>query len=304
VADVVFLGTPEAAVATLRGLVADGHRVVLVVTRPDRRRGRGGATSPSPVKVAALELGLPVTHRLADVLAHRADVGVVVAYGRLVTPEVLAHLPMINVHFSLLPRWRGAAPVERAVLAGDTVTGVCVMGLEAELDTGPLYACEETAVRPDESVDELRARLGDLGTSLVLRVLGPHGELPRPVAQQGDPTYAEKIRAEELEIDWERPADELARLVRLGRAWTTFRGRRLRIVRARPTPGGAARVGEPAGTLVAGGVVTGQGLLEPTEVVPEGGRPMPFAAWRNGARPTTGERFEHQGGRAPTSGSS
>ena len=126
-ARLVFLGTPGTAVPALRGLAAAGHEIPLVVSRPDRRRGRGPQLSPSPVKAAALELGLPVTARIDDVLAVEAELGVVVAFGRLIKPHVLAHLEMVNVHFSLLPRWRGAAPVERAILAGDTETGVCLM---------------------------------------------------------------------------------------------------------------------------------------------------------------------------------
>ena len=122
----------------LQALVAAGHEVVLVVSQPDKRRGRGGALLPSPVKAAAVELGLPVTERVDDLLDAGAELGVVVAYGRLIHPHVLAVLPMINLHFSLLPRWRGAAPVERAILAGDPVTGVCVMALEEGLDTGPV----------------------------------------------------------------------------------------------------------------------------------------------------------------------
>src|SRR5205807_7717429 len=135
-----FLGTPEAAVPPLRALVNAGHDVVLVVTQPDKRRGRGSATMPSPVKAAALELGLPVTERVDDVLDANVELGVVVAFGRLIKPQVLDKVPMINMHFSLLPRWRGAAPVERAILAGDRETGVAIMQLEEGLDTGPVYA--------------------------------------------------------------------------------------------------------------------------------------------------------------------
>jgi methionyl-tRNA formyltransferase len=119
-----FLGTPEVAAGTLRALAAAGYEVAVVVTRPDTRRGRGNDASPSPVKVAAGQLGLPVVHKAADVVGTGAELGVVVAYGRIIKPEVLAAVPMVNVHFSLLPRWRGAAPVERAILAGDTETGV------------------------------------------------------------------------------------------------------------------------------------------------------------------------------------
>jgi Formyl transferase len=130
----VYLGTPEAAVAPLRALVDAGFEIALVVSRPDRRRGRGGALSPSPVKAAATELGLTVTDVLDDVLGVDADLGVVVAYGRIIPSRILERLPMINLHFSLLPRWRGAAPVERALLAGDIETGVCVMDVDVEPD--------------------------------------------------------------------------------------------------------------------------------------------------------------------------
>src|SRR5205085_5491799 len=140
-----FLGTPEIAVPPLRALVADGHDVRLAVTRADKRRGRGGHLMPSPVKVAAQDLGLPVTDRVDDAIDAGADLGVVVAYGRLIKPHVLAALPMVNIHFSLLPRWRGAAPLERAILAGDSETGVCLMQLEEGLDTGPVYGCRRLA---------------------------------------------------------------------------------------------------------------------------------------------------------------
>ena len=275
------------AVGPLRALVAAGHEVALVVTRPDKRRGRGGALLPSPVKAAALELGLPVTERVDDVIDAGAELGVVVAYGRLIKPHVLAALPMVNLHFSLLPRWRGAAPVERAVLAGDPVTGVCVMALEEGLDTGPIYACEERAVGDDESVDELRADLAATGTRMLVDLLARG--LPEPRRQVGEPTYAAKIEPEEHHLDWARPAVELHRVVRLGHAWTTFRDRRLRILRSRLAAAGQLRPGEldPA-TLAVG---TGQGGLELVEVQPEGKGPQAATAWRNGARPRPGERL-------------
>ncbi len=285
-----FLGTPEAAVPTLETLVAGGHEVVRVVTRPDRRRGRGGALSASPVKRAALELGLPVTDRLDDVVGSGAELGVVVAYGRLVPGRILEVLPMINVHFSLLPRWRGAAPVERAILAGDPVTGVSIMGLEVELDTGPVYSCESVPVGDDETVDGLRSRLAALGARLTGQLL-EHGVggLPDPVPQAGTPTYADKVRPEELELHWESTAAELARRVRLGRAWTTWRGRRLRVLRVRPSS--RATSGGPPGTIAGDEVSCGEGWVALVEVQPESGRPMGWADWVRGARPAAGERL-------------
>ncbi|HMK62099.1 MAG TPA: methionyl-tRNA formyltransferase, partial [Acidimicrobiales bacterium] len=142
-ARLVYLGTPPAAVAPLEALVAAGHEVALVVSRSDARRGRGSAVSPSPVSAAAERLGLRRTDQLQQATEVSADLGVVVAYGRIVPAAVLEALDMINLHFSLLPRWRGAAPVERAILAGDTVTGLCIMRLEAGLDTGPVLARRE-----------------------------------------------------------------------------------------------------------------------------------------------------------------
>lgn len=279
-----YLGTPDAAVAPLRALVDAGHDVRIVVSQADKKRGRGGALVPSPVKVAATELGIPVTSRVADVLEHDVELGVVVAFGRLIKPEILERVPMINVHFSLLPRWRGAAPVERAILAGDRETGVDIMRLEEGLDTGPIYAEERVAIGEDETADELRARLVEVGTRLLVDVLSQ--PLPEPRPQSGEPTYAAKIESDELRIDWSASAAQIARLVRLGRAWTTFRDARLRIHRARAT----AAVLEP-GALDGTVVGAGRGAVELLEVQPEGRGRQSARDWRNGARVQAGERL-------------
>jgi methionyl-tRNA formyltransferase len=286
----VFLGTPEVAVGPLRALVGAGHDVALVVSRPDRRRGRGTALTPSPVKAAAVELGLPVTDRVDDALDAGAELGVVVAYGRLVKPHVLDALPMVNLHFSLLPRWRGAAPVERAILAGDQVTGVCVMALEEGLDTGPVYACREHPIGPEDTLDELRAALSAEGTDLLLRLLDEG--LPEPEAQVGEATYAAKIEPPEHHLDWTQPAQHLHRVVRLGQAWTTFRGRRLLVPRARLAAVEGARLaaGELDPSTLEVGTGAG-GALALVEVQPEGKAPQPAAAWRNGARLQPGDRL-------------
>jgi methionyl-tRNA formyltransferase len=282
----VFLGTPEAAVPPLRALVAAGHDVLHVVTRADKRRGRGGELSPSPVKTAATELGLPVSHRVDDVLASGAELGVVVAFGQLIKPHVLAEVPMVNLHFSLLPRWRGAAPVERAILAGDSETGVCVMDVEEGLDTGGVYAVETVAIGPAETAAELRARLVGVATPLLLDVLARPGGIGEPVPQSGEPTYAAKLGPEDLWLEWTRSAVELARLPRVGKAWTTFRDRRLLVLDARAVEDR----GDP-GVLEGVRVGTGHGALELLTVQPEGKPPLPAAAWRNGARPAPGERL-------------
>jgi methionyl-tRNA formyltransferase len=282
-----FLGTPEAAVAPLQALHHAGHDIRIVVTRADKRRGRGADLVPSPVKAAALSLGLPVTTAVDDVIDSGASLGVVVAFGRIIKPHVLAAVPMINLHFSLLPRWRGAAPVERALLAGDPVTGVCLMTLEEGLDTGPVHACESVDIGPDETLDSLRSRLVVVGTRLLVEQLA--AGLSPPVPQVGEPTYAAKLEPDELRLDWTQTALQLHRVVRLGRAWTTWRGKRLRVLQARPLAGAAGRPEAPPGTLDGLLVATGEGALELIEVQPEGKQPMPAARWRNGARPVAGE---------------
>lgn len=286
----VFLGSPEFAVPPLQALTEAGHRVELVVSMPDRRRGRGGRTAPTPVKAAALELGLDVTDRVDDVLGTGAELGVVVAFGRIIKPHVLAALPMVNLHFSLLPRWRGAAPVERAILAGDEKTGVDLMVVEEGLDTGPIYDRAELAIDPDETADELRGRLSSVGTGLLVENLAQGLGTPRP--QEGEPTYAHKIEPGELQIDWSRAAVEIHRLVRVGGAWTTFRGRRLKIWRTRLVPDSAS-----GGADLSPGteerrqksdhevaVPTGDGQIELVEVQPEGKPRMAAGAWANGVR--------------------
>jgi methionyl-tRNA formyltransferase len=291
-----FLGTPELAVPPLVALHEAGHEIAVVVTRADRRRGRGSALVPSPVKSAASALGLEVTDRIDDVVSVGAELGVVVAFGRLIPGRVLDQVPMVNLHFSLLPRWRGAAPVERAILAGDPVTGVCVMALEEALDTGPVYRRVEVPIGPGEHLGPLRDRLVAVGTDQLVELLadGPAG-LGEPVPQVGEPTYADKIAPEELALDFSRPAEQLWRVVRLDRAWTTFRGRRLRIVQAEVAQSeGAQSEGAQsgaAGTLVGDEVVAGGGRLRLVVVQPEGRSALAAPDWLRGARPEPGERL-------------
>jgi methionyl-tRNA formyltransferase len=273
------------AVEPLRALHAAGFDLALVVSRADAKRGRGGSIAPSPVKRAAVELGLPVTDRIDDVLDVGADLGVVVAYGRIIRPDVLDALPMVNLHFSLLPRWRGAAPVERAILAGDAVSGVCVMAVEEGLDTGGVYASLEVPIGPEETADELRRELVTVGASLLVETL--RTGLGEPTPQVGETTYAEKLSAADHHLDWDAPAEELHRLVRLGEAWTTFRGRRLKIRAARltrPAPDDPAPPSLDPGQVVAPFVGTGSGVLELVEVQPEGKGRQAASDWARGAR--------------------
>jgi methionyl-tRNA formyltransferase len=275
-------------VPPLRALAEAGFDIPLVVSRADAKRGRGAGLVPSPVKAAALELGLTVTDRVADAIDVHADLGVVVAYGRLIKAPVLAVLPMINLHFSLLPRWRGAAPVERAILAGDRQTGVDLMALEEGLDTGGIYREAIVSVADEETLDELRARLVVAGTELLLDALRDGLGEARP--QVGQPTYAAKIEPAELELDWQQPAAHIQRLVRLGGAFTTFRGKRLKVWRVEGIDSddrGALAPAELDGVLVG----TARGTVRLVEVQPEG-KPRQLAeSWRNGARPVAGERL-------------
>jgi methionyl-tRNA formyltransferase len=273
-----FLGTPALAVPPLQALVEAGFDVGLVVSQPDKRRGRGSGVSPSPVKAAALELGLPVAEQVDDVIDAGVDLAVVVAYGRLIRPHVLAAVPMVNLHFSLLPRWRGAAPVERAILAGDDRTGVDLMVVEEGLDTGAVYARAELAIGPDETLGELRARLVEAGTALLVDNL-TRG-LGAPTPQTGEALYAAKIDPGELAIDWARPAVEVHRLVRVGGAWTTHQGRRLKVWRTQVPPTGSGPV-----------VPAGDGPVELVEVQPEGKPRMAAPAWANGVHWTPGDRL-------------
>jgi methionyl-tRNA formyltransferase len=283
----VYFGTPVDAVPPLRALVDAGHEIALVVTQPDRRRSRGSGADPSPVKVAAAELGLVVrTPERArevteEVAALDADLGVVVAFGQILRPELLAATRhgFVNVHFSLLPRWRGAAPVERAVLAGDRETGVWIMEMEEGLDTGGAYAVARTPIGAEETAGELRQRLVALGTDLLVEHL-PAVPDAVPSPQVGEVVYADKLRPEEFELDPARTAAELVRVVRAGNprpgAFTAVDGKRLKVLRAHAEAGGAAA---RPGTLA-----TVDGLLVFDEVQPEGKRAMPASAWLAGRR--------------------
>ena len=278
-----FLGTPDAAVPPLEALVRAGHDVDVVITRADKKRGRGSALSFSPVKAAAVGLGLEVAHDPDAILDRHLDLGVVVAFGRIIKPHVLAHVPMVNVHFSLLPRWRGAAPVERAILAGDTETGVCLMEVAEGLDEGGVYAVQRVTIGEDETADELRARLVGIGTTLLVERL--RDGLGRPTPQHGEPTYAAKIETADRRIDWSQPAEVVLCHVRIGRAWTTIRGQRLLVHRAhRGGPLAAAPgtiVRDDVDVQVACGAGSSVALME---VQPEGKARMGAVGWLNGAR--------------------
>lgn len=278
-----FLGTPAAAVPSLRALVAAGHDVALVVTGPDARRGRGGQFTPTAVKQAALDLGLAVGHSLDDLAPLAVERAVVVAFGSLIPAAMLARTPMLNVHFSLLPRWRGAAPVERAILAGDLVTGVAVMSLEAELDTGAVHLVESVEVG-EKTASQLTEELARVGAGALVRVLASRDLLEHPRAQTGEATYAKKVTAETFRLRPTASATQILRTVRLERAFTFVGERRLKILRARraatlgPTPGWIGLVDDEV--VLAGS----DGSVTLDLVQPEGSRAMPARAWWAGAR--------------------
>jgi methionyl-tRNA formyltransferase len=293
---IVYLGTPADAIAPLRALVAAGHDVALVITQPDRRRSRGAGSDPSPVKQAALELGLRVLtpekarEVVDEVRASGAELGVVVAFGQLLPVALLDALPngFVNLHFSLLPRWRGAAPVERAILAGDEETGVDLMRIEAGLDTGPVYARVRVPIDPAETAGELHARLVDAGTELLVAHL-PAVPTTEPEPQVGEPTYADKLTVDEFRLDPSRPAAELARVVRAGNprpgAWFRAGGRRVKVWLGHVVDDvGGREVGPPGTVDREPALSTTDGVLVLDEVQPEGKRVMAGDAWRAGLR--------------------
>ncbi|MBK5289885.1 MAG: methionyl-tRNA formyltransferase [Acidimicrobiia bacterium] len=269
----VYFGTPAAAVPPLEALAAAGHEIALVVTQPDRRRGRGSGLVPSPVKAAAEALGLPIVtpeksgEIVDEVRALQADLGVVVAFGQLLPQALLDAIPggLVNVHFSLLPRWRGAAPVERAILADDRETGVCIMGVELALDAGPVYAREVLTIAPTETAGELHGRLAAAGTELLVRTVPRVAEV-EPEPQRGDAVYAEKLTVDEFELDLNRPPAELVRLVRAANprpgAWLEIAGARCKVWTAH---------------------VEGDRFV-PDEIQPAGKARMAYTAWRTGHR--------------------
>ena len=295
---VVYLGTPEIAVAPLQALVASGCNVELVITRPDVRRGRGNLATASPVKLAAQNLGIRVSESLDDVvaLAKQSDdkdlLGVVVAYGALIPMSVLSIVPMINVHFSLLPRWRGAAPVERAILAGDEKTGVCIMRVVEGLDQGEVYRQGEISILPTDTLASVRNNL--LSMSLPLLVDAVKNGTGRGVAQTGEVLYAKKISAQEMQINWGLTALEIDRLIRVGGAYTNIGDKRLKII--------AAKISSDTDTTHVVGAIslisrnqceirTGAGSISLVEVQPEGKSVMSVAGWLNGARIEPGAVF-------------
>jgi methionyl-tRNA formyltransferase len=292
---VIYFGTPEIAVGPLRALVAAGFNVDLVVTGVDKRRGRGSQTSPCPVKLAAIELQIPVTHDVADAIALVTKnetstdglsgifVGVVVAYGHIISKDALQVLPMINIHYSLLPRWRGAAPVERALLAGDEQTGVCIMQVVQQLDAGDILKSATTQISQTDTTATLRIRLGELATPLLVDVLSNGVTVTEP--QSGEVVVAAKITQVDLEIDWSKPAAVVDRQVRVGGAFTFFSGKRFKVHSLKVSA--EIFISESGNMVVVNDrvlVACGQGVVELVEVQPEGKPRISAEDWKKGAR--------------------
>jgi methionyl-tRNA formyltransferase len=292
----VYLGTSEFAATVLRRLAESAHRPVLVVTPPDRPRGRGRRTQAPPAAEVAKELEIDLLQAanvnedaaLEQIRAARPEALTVCAFGQLIREPLLSEWPMLNVHPSLLPRWRGAAPIERTIMAGEDRTGVCVMRIAAGLDSGPVALREEVAVGPEEDFEALSAKLAALGGELLVRAFDLLAESKLEFEEQDDDaaTYAEKIVAGERRLDPTRPAAELARVVRaltphIGAYLETSDGERLGVRRARAVDVGvkAGEVKAEWGALLLG---CGRGALRLEVVQPAGGKPMAADAYLRG----------------------
>ena len=292
-----FMGTPEFAVPALEALHARGHDIACVYTQPPRP-GNRGRIAPSPVHRRADELGLPVRtpERLkgeAEAFAAlHLDAAVVAAYGLLLPRAVLAapRHGCFNIHASLLPRWRGAAPIQRAILAGDTETGVTIMAMEPGLDTGPMLLKEKTAIGR-KTAGALTAELASLGARLMVEALDRLGALPFEPQDDRDATYAAKIDKAEARIDWQQPAEQLERQVRAFHpapgAWFEVPSGRVKLLAADIAPA----AGTPGEVLEGGLIACGSAALRPRLVQPESRPPMPAEAWWRGARLPPGTRL-------------
>lgn len=275
---VAFLGTGAVSAAYLSLLIERGEEVSLVVTKEPRRRARRGALEPTPVEMIAATRGLPVVYHPREVDPDFFDLGVVVAYGRILPAGLVEARPLVNVHYSLLPAWRGAAPVQRAILAGATTSGVTLMRLVEELDAGPVIDEVEVDIA-GLGLDDALARLTEAGCAMLSRWLdAPAGWWDAGRPQVGEPTFAPRIDAEEYRIRLAEPAERGVRRVRLGRAWLLHKGRRVQVVAAHVVDEDGP---EPLGTVVDGGIRTARGLLVPELVRPEGGKTMTFGAYAN-----------------------
>lgn len=301
---VIFMGTPDFAVPTLQALVDAGHQVVLVVAQPDRRAGRGKKLVSPPTIQLARELGLPTSQPRAirsgsfpaRVASLQADVAVVIAYGRILTRHLLdaPRLGCVNVHASLLPRWRGAAPIQAAILAGDAGTGVCTQRMEEGLDEGDLYVTLQTPIGSRETGGELHDRLAKLSAEAAVRTLQII-ETTVPTPQVGEPTYVGKITRADGELDWGQPAAVLDRTIRAYTpwpgGWVPWTGGPLKILQAHPVPG-RGEAGQILATHPELVVATGDGGLCLDRVRAPGRKAVAGRDLANGLHLAPGARFQ------------
>lgn len=305
---VAFAGTPEFAARALEAIAGAGYEIPLVLTQPDRPAGRGMKPTASAVKQFALARGLSIdqperlrtAEQRAALAASRPDVLVVAAYGLILPPEVLAlpRLGCLNIHASLLPRWRGAAPIHRAIEAGDTETGITIMQMDAGLDTGPMCLCRTIPIAPNDTTGSLHDKLAQLGAEAIVDALArmAAGDLPAEPQPGEGITYASKISRIEAELDWRRPAAELERQVRafnpFPAAFGQTHGTVVKFWAAHPV----AEHGEPGSILRANEsgvtVACGEGALTVTELQRPGSRRMTAAEFLRGFMLSPGERFE------------
>ena len=305
--NIIFAGTPDFAVPTLRALAAGQHQVLSVFTQPDRPAGRGQKIQTSPVKQAAIEFGLPVYQpgtlkeagQVETIGAQHPDLMVVVAYG-LILPKAVLDIPVygcLNVHASLLPRWRGAAPIHRAILAGDRQTGVTIMQMDEGLDTGAMLKKVITEIGPEDTGLSLHDRLAGMGAQALVEVVDAiaGGEPPIPQVQdEAQANYAQKLSKDEAVIDWQQDADAIDRMIRAFNPWpvayTFYNAQPLRVWRARARPGeDKPGTNVEAGTILSLDnqeihVATGDGALVLQEVQPAGKRRMPASDFINARR--------------------
>jgi methionyl-tRNA formyltransferase len=304
---IIFFGTPDFADASLRALLRAGHDVVGVVTQPDRPQGRSrSALVPPPVKLSAVDAGVPVLQPerpvgdlfVAALRRLEPDLGVVVAYGHILRPEVLAlpRLGLVNVHASLLPKLRGAAPIQWAIANGDAETGVSIMCMDAGMDSGPVYLRVPTPVAADDTGGSLTARLAELGTQALLETLNDlvRGQAAPEPQDAAHATFAPKVTRETARIDWTQDAASVARRIRafdpVPGAWTTLDGTDMKLFGARTTPASGA-----AGTVLDAGerlvIAAASGAVDIAEVQPAGRRRMPVAQWARGRGVEPGRRL-------------
>jgi methionyl-tRNA formyltransferase len=309
---IVFFGTPAFAVPTLEALLASRHSVVAAVTQPDRPRGRGQKTSFAPVKACAMAASVPVLQPdtlkdgslAADLTRFDADLGVVAAYGKILTDGVLVapRLGMLNVHASLLPRYRGAAPVHRAVMAGERETGITIMRVVKALDAGPMLATARRPIGPDETSDEIEHDLAHIGAGLVVTTI-EHllaGELIEAAQDEADATYAKRLTKDEGCVDWAAPAGQIHNLIRGLHPWPhafTFLDRQ-RVILLRSTASTEDGNARPGTVLEAGGdrlrVAAGSGVVNVVDLQAEGKRPMSVREFLAGHPIPTGAVFRAQ----------